>query len=848
MTLPSNAVDQECSSTSSLDSLAYEKAAFQAPLKDHTLTSSSNHGDHKEGPIYRDPVCKPWSQSTSAIQNVVRRFVVVLSTHAARHPWTYLLGITLLSFGTLAAGFLTNFQIEVDYDVIYAPYNSRPSRHMEWAWYQAGFPQDVRPFTLLIHNHGNNVMDAQAVRQLMEALQTVQNTEGYADVCAESRYVMELPNGTKLEDACNNIGVTRFWNYDQAFFEEQELADRQVMQIISNGTFPDGVPVDYNWILGHYEWTNSTEVYHALLQHSIVWDTANTITYAESMMDTILLPDVESAVAFENAAAENLLQLQKKWKELAEEEDGLYYATYQLEFFATNSYAAEFERAIFKDIPLTFMVAAIMVVFTCVVFFKAHKVQSRSVLGIASVFTITMSVFIGHGVMFIVGIPFTNMTMMLPFVVYGIGLDDTFIVTGAYFRTDPKKDPVDRIIESMEEVGLSISLTTITTMVAFAMGCISSIPAIRWLCIYALTSIGFDFIFQVTLFIACLVIDERRIQANRRDIFCCVKVQEEEDNDLEGSEERVEEAARPTIHHDIMEESDVTLRFMTWYADFLLQPFVRVVVLITFTAYLGFCAYRTTILTQEFVISDFLPADSYVSSYLDVLDKYADEMIPLGIYFRDIDQSDPDVQRQMREYIEDLNSLDFLDTPTFCWVRDFEDNNDAYSDALGFNVSSLSFNEKLNLALSDPRIREVYGADIVRDESGNITASRCWIYMRDVDFAVVQSQVDMLMEQRAVTAAQPLNKGKNDWSAFAFSDLFFLWEFYSVCVKELTYTTISGVISVTVVAFLLMPHWSAVVFVFPMICMLYIDLLGKKCPSTVVCMSDENGYNANTAI
>ena len=51
-------------------------------------------------------------------------------------------------------------------------------------------------------------------------------------------------------------------------------------------------------------------------------------------------------------------------------------------------------------------------------------------------------------------------------------------------------------------------------------------------------------------------------------------------------------------------------------------------------------------------------------------------------------------------------------------------------------------------------------------------------------------------------------------------------EFYSVAIDELIFTTISGVLAVTFVAFLLIPHWTASLFVFPMMVILYVDLLG----------------------
>lgn len=53
-----------------------------------------------------------------------------------------------------------------------------------------------------------------------------------------------------------------------------------------------------------------------------------------------------------------------------------------------------------------------------------------------------------------------------------------------------------------------------------------------------------------------------------------------------------------------------------------------------------------------------------------------------------------------------------------------------------------------------------------------------------------------------------------------------IWAFYEASVDELIFTTIAGVAAVTGVAFCFIPHWTAALFVFPLICILYIDLLG----------------------
>ena len=52
-------------------------------------------------------------------------------------------------------------------------------------------------------------------------------------------------------------------------------------------------------------------------------------------------------------------------------------------------------------------------------------------------------------------------------------------------------------------------------------------------------------------------------------------------------------------------------------------------------------------------------------------------------------------------------------------------------------------------------------------------------------------------------------------------------EFYAAAVEELIFTTISGVVAVAGVGFIFFPHWMAIFFVFPLISMLYVNLLGK---------------------
>ena len=72
-----------------------------------------------------------------------------------------------------------------------------------------------------------------------------------------------------------------------------------------------------------------------------------------------------------------------------------------------------------------------------------------------AVISVLLSVTTGYGFCFLVAIPFTSMTQILPFVLIGVGLDDVFIITGSFFRLDQNRDSVERVNEMVDDIGVS---------------------------------------------------------------------------------------------------------------------------------------------------------------------------------------------------------------------------------------------------------------------------------------------------------------------------------------------------------------------------------------------------------
>jgi Niemann-Pick C1 protein len=108
----------------------------------------------------------------------------------------------------------------------------------------------------------------------------------------------------------------------------------------------------------------------------------------------------------------------------------------------------------------------------------------------------------------------------------GIGLDDAFIIIGSYERTDPSTEVTERIRETVDNIGMSIFLTSLTSVTAFALGSLSSVYAVGWLCAYAVPSVVLVFLYTITSFVALIVLDEQRIKDGRADCCVCLKLRQ----------------------------------------------------------------------------------------------------------------------------------------------------------------------------------------------------------------------------------------------------------------------------------------------------------------------------------
>lgn len=70
----------------------------------------------------------------------------------------------------------------------------------------------------------------------------------------------------------------------------------------------------------------------------------------------------------------------------------------------------------------------------------------------------------------------------------------------------------ERVARTLAKMGPSILLSTITEFVAFALGAIVPMPAVRNFALYAAGSVLLNAMLQVTVFVSAMALDQRRVE------------------------------------------------------------------------------------------------------------------------------------------------------------------------------------------------------------------------------------------------------------------------------------------------------------------------------------------------
>lgn len=423
----------------------------------------------------------------------------------------------------------------------------------------------------------------------------------YSDMCARNGH-----------GRCVSFGPLQFWSQNRTLFSNTVHSLTDLQDAISVLQFPEGEFVNRDAIFGsgNYQVDDSNRIVGAGgMSHAIA------VAYGTETQRT----------RWAGKFLDYMSTVQPN-----DEEPDVYY-------FSGRSIDDELAKSITGDVTLIVITYVVMIVFTCIVLSKKMNfVDSRIGLAFCGIFIIMLGVAAGYGFSAGCGVPFVSLHQILPFIVVGVGVDDILIMVASFDATNPKDSIEERLVRAMRSCGLSITYTTCTDVAAFLIGSSSALPAIQAFCFYAAFAMLFNFLFQITMFVALLSMDAQRMQDRRYDILFFVssanknsaRIEPEcSQNDNVGIEMNSTDGGNcqgstsgqhdNTMEHSYNVENSVIKEFIhKTYAPMLAKPWVRLVIFVFFIVLTALGCFGASKASVGFDLIDLISDDSYARVYI----------------------------------------------------------------------------------------------------------------------------------------------------------------------------------------------------------------------------------------
>ena len=281
------------------------------------------------------------------------------------------------------------------------------------------------------------------------------------------------------------------WNYDLSTLE----SDNDVLSTLSNY----GTKEDLEGVLGNPTFDNNGKLISAeaislsyfLADRSIVKNGSQIDPINEEWEKTVFLSNVQSV----------------------DEKDTIG----EYAYFSTRSFDDEFGGEIEGD--LVYVQVSYIVAFVFLGATMGSRLcgkGSRWSMSFSALMLVALSTVAGFGVASLAGLLYGPVHSVLPFVLLGIGVDDAFVIANAF---DREREGIPRDMEDDESLikrgaralarsGASISVTSLTDLVAFAISSSSALPALASFCAFASINVSsliscrvhFKFAIFVTVF------------------------------------------------------------------------------------------------------------------------------------------------------------------------------------------------------------------------------------------------------------------------------------------------------------------------------------------------------------
>ncbi|XP_070553523.1 patched domain-containing protein 3-like [Ptychodera flava] len=345
----------------------------------------------------------------------------------------------------------------------------------------------------------------------------------------------------------------------------------------------------------------------------------------------------------------------------------------EIAYLVSQTQELELEGTV-SVIPLFSITFTVLITFSVLCCIMADWVRSKPWLGILGVLSAGLAILSALGLCSYCGLPFVNLVAAMPFLILGIGVDDMFIMIAGWRRTSPSLSVEERMGHAYSEAAMSITITSLTDVIAFGIGVTSFFPSVRIFCIYTGIAVLFDYLYQITFFGACMALMGEREAANRHIIICRTVLPKEE---APSTAYRILCAGGSSAQTPPKEDENhlMTRFFKQYYGPFITSILMKILVVALFAGFFGVAVWGCLQVEEGIRLENFAKDDSYAVRFYNLQDEYFREYGPaVAITINDeISYSDSGVQEAIDGVIAEFERSDFFRGANYTqsWLRDF---------------------------------------------------------------------------------------------------------------------------------------------------------------------------------
>ena len=278
----------------------------------------------------------------------------------------------------------------------------------------------------------------------------------------------------------------------------------------------------------------------------------------------------------------------------------------------TRSFTDVSSAVVFLDLKRVVFCVIIMFIYTSLMLGKVDAIQQRVYLTVAGMISVLLGLVIALGVTCALGFPYMPHYAILPFIMIGLGIDDMFVIVESWYNLDVNsrktKSLEENIALTLKDAGVAITVTSVTDICAFSIGCITLLPGLKAFCLTCAIGIAAVYLLQVSWFVAWMSIDQKRIESGRNGIIPCI------------------------VHKDVAKEGDtkdleannytwknIGKSIFTWHGHLLKYKIYSFTVILVTLGFLTCGLYGTINIRQEYDEIKMLPPDTYLRKWFDII-------------------------------------------------------------------------------------------------------------------------------------------------------------------------------------------------------------------------------------